>query len=74
MLDIADFISPQCIIHPLKATDARCAIEELVSHLADLELIHDPETICNIVWTREQQRSTGIGDGIAVPHGRCDRV
>ena len=74
MLELTDFLSPECILHPLKATDARGAIDELVKHLADLDLLEHPSEISEIVWAREQQRSTGIGDGIAVPHGRADHV
>ena len=43
-------------------------------HLAATGRIDDAETIIEAVWTREQQRSTGIGDGIAVPHGRCEHM
>ena len=74
MLELRDFITQDCILHPLEAKDSRSAIEELVGHLAALDLIEDADTISSIVWAREQQRSTGIGEGIAVPHGRCERV
>ena len=74
MLELTDFLTPECVRYPLKAVDARGAIDELVAHLADIGLIENPTAISEIVWNREQQRSTGIGDGIAVPHGRCDRV
>lgn len=74
MLELHDFITPDCIVHPLQATDAHGAIVELVEHLAELGRIADAQRIVDAVWTREQQRSTGIGDGIAVPHGRCEHV
>ena len=74
MLELHDFITSDCIVLPLRASDAQGAIEELVGHLASLERIVDANRITEVVWTREQQRSTGIGDGIAVPHGRCEHV
>ena len=74
MLELHDFITPDCIVHPLHATDAHGAIVELVEHLSGLGRLVDANRITDVVWTREQQRSTGIGDGIAVPHGRCEHV
>ncbi len=35
-----------------------------------MDLIEDPDTLKQVVWEREQQRSTGIGDGLAIPHGK----
>ena len=61
-------------MHPLHASDVHGAIAELVEHLSGLGRLVDPDRIADVVWTREQQRSTGIGDGIAVPHGRCEHV
>lgn len=74
MLELCDFISSENVRHPLEARDPRAAIEELVSLLHQQGRIQDPDTICQIVWEREQQRSTGIGEGIAVPHGRCEHL
>ena len=74
MLELTDFITPECIVHSLQAADAQSAITELVHHLAAIGSIDAAQPIIEAVWTREQQRSTGIGDGIAVPHGRCDHV
>ena len=74
MLALTNFITPDCIVHHLQATDAQGAITELVHHLARIGRIEEAEPIVEAVWAREQQRSTGIGDGIAVPHGRCEHV
>ena len=32
----------------------------------------DADTLKQVVWEREQQRSTGIGEGLAIPHGKSD--
>ncbi len=74
MLALNDFITADCIVHPLQATDVRGAITELVHRLESLGRIEAAGPIVDAVWAREQQRSTGIGDGIAVPHGRCGHV
>ena len=57
---------------PLAATDRQGAIYELVDALAKAGSISDPDTIKQLVWEREQQRTTGIGEGLAIPHARCD--
>ena len=43
-----------------------------VDVLSDAELIFDADALKRIVWEREQQRSTGIGQGLAIPHGKAD--
>jgi len=57
---------------PLKSTDRQSVISELVDLLAEADCITDCETIKKAVWDRELQRTTGIGEGLAIPHGRCD--
>ena len=58
----------------LEATDRQSAIGELVDTLASTGSISDAETIKHLVWERELQRTTGIGEGLAIPHGRCDKL
>jgi len=58
----------------LKATDRQGAIGELVDSLASAGSISDADTIKQLVWERELQRTTGIGEGLAIPHGRCDKL
>jgi fructose-specific phosphotransferase system IIA component len=55
---------------PLLARDKRDAINELVDLLGQAGRIKDTETLKRVVWEREQQRSTGIGEGLAIPHGK----
>ena len=42
--------------------------------LIDLGKVDDVDAITEIVWEREMQRTTGIGEGLAVPHGRCPKL
>jgi len=57
---------------PLIATEKRAVIDELVDLLDDAGLITQPDTLKQVVWEREQQRSTGIGEGLAIPHGKSN--
>ncbi len=71
---IADILDPKAIRVPLLATDRRGALEELVDALAGVGVVSDPALFKKSVWEREQQRSTGIGEGLAIPHGKCASV
>ncbi len=73
-LSLADILSPSAIRVPLLATDRRGALEELVDTLAATGAVGDPALLKKSVWDREQQRSTGIGEGLAIPHGKCAGV
>ena len=71
MIELQSLIQLDCIRHPLNADDPRGVITELVQMLHDRNLVADVDETADAVWAREQQRSTGIGEGLAIPHGRC---
>ncbi|MBX9737060.1 MAG: PTS sugar transporter subunit IIA [Phycisphaerales bacterium] len=70
-MNLLDFLKPECVKVPLIATDKRAAIDELVDALAAAGSITDAGVLKEAVWTREQTRTTGIGNGLAIPHGKC---
>ncbi len=63
-----------CVKVPLESKDKKSAIIELVDLLAGNALLLDRDVTLEAVLTREQTRSTGIGSGIAIPHGKCQAV
>ena len=71
-MNLTDILSPKAIKVPLVARDKKAVIDELVDLLDDIGLIEDPAALKQAVWEREQQRSTGIGDGLAIPHGKSN--
>ncbi len=73
-MQIESLISPDVIRVPLAATDRLGAIRELIELLAEQGLVSDLEAAVETTWAREQERTTGIGEGLAVPHGRCDCI
>lgn len=76
-MKVMDVLSPQRVRAPLAATEKRGVIDELVDLLAEHEAVSDPTALKDAVWAREQIRTTGIGHGTAVPHGKgasVDRV
>ncbi|MFG0305637.1 MAG: PTS sugar transporter subunit IIA [Phycisphaerales bacterium JB040] len=71
-MNLLDIITPDCVKAPLESTSKRGAIDELVDLLAEHDRIHQPEVLKEAVWTREQTRTTGIGHGLAIPHGKSE--
>lgn len=70
LMNLLDILAPDCIKAPLAATDKRGVIDELVDLLAAAGRVGDPRSLKEAVWTREMTRTTGIGHGLAIPHGK----
>ncbi len=71
-MKIADILAPAAVKSPLDSKEKQAVIHELIDLLADAGLIVDPQKLKAVVWERELQRSTGIGEGLAIPHGKAD--
>jgi len=71
-MKITDILSPQCIRIPLQARDKQEAITELVSSLDEAGCLTDRDQVLRAVLAREATRSTGIGQTLAVPHGKSN--
>jgi fructose-specific phosphotransferase system IIA component len=71
---LTQILQPNCICAPLKSKNKESAIEELVNILAISGQVKDASAALEAVLEREQTRSTGIGSGIAIPHGKCTAV
>jgi fructose-specific phosphotransferase system IIA component len=68
---LTEILKPQNIKVPLNAKTKAEAIGELVSLLADNGELTDPKKVLDSVLDREATRTTGIGNGLAIPHGKC---
>lgn len=71
---IADLAKPGNLVVPLEASDKRSSIDLLVDHVCGAEGVEDAEEMKRLVWAREDQRSTGIGNGLAIPHAKSDAI
>jgi len=71
---LSDILKIQHIKVPLLAKNKKDAITELVQVLADAKEVKDPQLLLNSVLEREATRTTGIGNGLAIPHGKCAGV
>ena len=71
---LTQILQPTCVKVPLEGRDKDSVITELVDLLDENKLLLDRKTALDAVFTREKTRSTGIGSGIAIPHGKCNAV
>jgi len=68
---LTEILKPQNIKVPLVSTVKSDAIGELVQLLADNNEVSDAKKVLDAVLEREATRTTGIGNGLAIPHGKC---
>jgi len=76
-MDIAEVLnhtSPDLFIPDLKATDKQTALAGIVEALIKGTQINNPETILQMLQSRENLGSTAVGPGIAFPHGHVQPV
>ncbi len=69
-MKIMDFLSKKAISANLKATDKEGVIREMVDLLAKADEIKNREELVKALLTRESLGSTGIGQGIGIPHAK----
>lgn len=69
-MNLLDILTPESIRAPLASQDKKGVIDELVDVLARGGRVGDPPGLKEAVWTRELTRTTGIGHGLAIPHGK----
>jgi PTS system nitrogen regulatory IIA component len=69
-MKLSDLIHEQNVIPDLKAKDKRGVLEELVDTLVKQEPSLDKNALVKVLLERERLGSTGIGDGVAIPHGK----
>ncbi|HAA59280.1 MAG TPA: PTS fructose transporter subunit IIA [Myxococcales bacterium] len=71
-MKVVDILEPNAVITPLKGTSRDEILQELSTCLANVHQELNAEHIYDVLLSREKLNSTGIGDGIAVPHGRVN--
>ncbi|MCK0472435.1 PTS fructose transporter subunit IIABC [Halalkalibacter sp. APA_J-10(15)] len=71
---ISELLKKDTIVLNMKATDKSSAIDELVRKLDSAGRLNDPSQYKKAIWEREDQSTTGIGDGIAIPHAKSAGV
>lgn len=73
-MKITEFLDVKGIHLDLRASEKQDILKELVDVLAEVKDIGDKKLILKALLERESLGSTGIGQGIAIPHGKTDKV
>jgi mannitol/fructose-specific phosphotransferase system IIA component (Ntr-type) len=68
---LSDLLTPDRIKVPLEASDKEGLLRELVDLVAVDSDEHRRQSVLRAVRDREAVLSTGIGNGVAIPHGKC---
>lgn len=69
-MKITDLLKIETIIEELSAGTKRDVLIELAKVIPATDLSHDFDYVINVLLEREKLGTTGIGDGIAIPHGK----
>ena len=73
-MNLSEMIKTNNIIPDLKAKDKKGVLEELAGAISDNESSVDKEALVRVLVERERLGTTGIGDGVAIPHGKLDTI
>ena len=68
-MQLGDFIAPEAVIPSLKAKNKKQLLQELAARAAVLTGLEE-RYIFDVLLQRERLGSTGLGQGIAIPHGK----
>jgi PTS system nitrogen regulatory IIA component len=72
-MPLNDLVAPNAIIPALKVNGKKQALQELAAKAAELSG-QSERTIFEILMQREKLGSTGVGNGIAIPHGKLPKL
>lgn len=73
-MNLLDILDEEVVLIDLQASDKQGVIEELATALKTSGKITNLDGVLHAVFEREKIMSTGIGKGVAIPHGKSDAV
>jgi len=68
-MHLGDLISPEAVLPSLKTKSKKQLLQELSARAARIAGLPERD-IFDVLWQREQLGSTGLGQGVAIPHGK----
>jgi len=71
---LADILRESCVIADIKGVTKKEILFEMVETLKKAKLIDEIDSVVEIIMEREKLGSTGIGDGVAIPHGKMKKL
>jgi len=73
-MKLVDILSPQLVFPDILATNKEAALHEICVHIAQGRPGLQAEQIFDTLNEREKLGSTGIGEGVAIPHGKLNNI
>ncbi len=73
-MNLSDLLTKQVIKIPLDSVEKTKIIEEMVDVLDNAHSLKNKQVVLDAVLERERVMSTGMGDGVAIPHAKTDGV
>ena len=73
-MKIIDLLAPESISLDAAPKSKKEALDTAIALMVKSGKIRDKEAYTKQVYLREEESTTGIGEGIAIPHGKCDAV
>ncbi len=73
-MKVLDFLDPSVICMDIQSPSKEAAIGELCTLLQSNSKIQDSQPVLHSLMAREKLGSTGIGQGVAIPHGKSESV
>src|ERR1700730_7648860 len=73
-MKISDLLKESRIVLNIQEQEKKDIFKILSERLKQDGMIHNKDPFLQALWEREKQGTTGIGDGIAIPHGRSSTV
>ena len=72
-MEINDLLVPEGVVADLKATSKKQALQDLAKRAAEVSGLH-VRAIFDVLMERERLGTTGVGNGIAIPHGKLPNL
>jgi nitrogen PTS system EIIA component len=72
-MEITDLISTESVVASLRATSKKQTLQELARRAAEITGLHE-RAIFDVLMERERLGTTGVGNGIAIPHGKLPNM
>ena len=72
-MNIADLLASDCVVSNLHASSKKQTLQELAKRAAQVTGLHE-RAIFDVLLERERLGTTGVGSGIAIPHGKLPEL
>lgn len=73
-MKIVELLAPEAVVSDMKSTEKFAALAELTDAVVALQGSLDRDEVLKVLQERERLGSTGIGDGVAIPHGKLKNI